>query len=59
MKNVEEPTIKPTKLPRHVAIARGHLIAQRTKAVEAHAKTGKEIDELEAALKALGWTGEE
>jgi hypothetical protein len=56
---LDEQPGKPAKQPRHVAIAQRHLIAQREKAVEAHSKTGKEIDELDAALKALGWPPEE
>jgi len=66
MKNSAAPTEaldeqpgKPAKQPRHVAIAQRHLIAQRDKAVTARDKAGVEVEEIESALRALGWTPEE
>ena len=50
------PVETPIKQPRHVAIAQRHLLAQREKAVSVRDKAAKEVDELEAALDALGWT---
>ncbi|MHB1952447.1 MAG: hypothetical protein ACYCOU_01765 [Sulfobacillus sp.] len=46
------------KKPRHVNIATNHLIAQREKAIGARDKAAKEVDDLDAALLALGWPEE-
>ena len=65
MKNSSAPTEaldeqpgKPAKQPRHVAIAQRHLIAQRDKAITIRDKASSEVEELEAALIALGWPEE-
>lgn len=46
------------KQPRHVTVATRHLVAQLDKAVAARDKAAKEVEELTAALAALGWVGD-
>ncbi len=53
----EEPIV-PVKKPRHVAIATNHLVIQRDKAIGIRDKAAVEVNELDAALLALGWTEE-
>ncbi|MHB1952162.1 MAG: hypothetical protein ACYCOU_00315 [Sulfobacillus sp.] len=48
------PAAAPKK-PRHVNIATKHLIAQREKAIAIRDKASKEVEDLDAALLALGW----
>ena len=47
--------VEAPRKPRHVAIATNHLIAQREKAIAVRDKAAKEVEELDAALLALGW----
>jgi hypothetical protein len=44
------------KQPRHIAVATRHLVAQRNKAICIRDKAAKEVEELDSALLALGWT---
>ena len=46
---------EPIKKPRHVAIATNHLVIQRDKAISVRNKAAAEVEELDAALLALGW----
>lgn len=59
MRNSSAPTEAldehPAKQPRHIAVATRHLLAQREKAIVARDKASKEVDELTAALEALGY----
>ena len=52
----ETPT--PVKRPRHVEIAIRHMLKQREKAIAIRDKAAKEVEDLDAALLAIGW-GEE
>jgi hypothetical protein len=55
MKLTSAPAEEQQKQPRHVAIAQRHLLAQRDKATSVRNKSAKEVEELDAALLALGW----
>lgn len=44
------------KKPRHIVVATSHLIKQRDKAISDRDKAAKQVEELELALSALGWT---
>lgn len=52
---LDEQPGKPSKPPRHVAIALKHLQAQREKAIVVRDKAAAEVEELDSALLALGW----
>lgn len=56
---VEALDLKPgapaPKVPRHVAVATRHLLAQRSKAIDIRDKAAAEIAELDKALTALGY----
>jgi hypothetical protein len=53
--NEEKAGIPAIKKPRHVAIAINHLKEQRAKALSVRDKAAREVEELDAALLALGW----
>ena len=55
----DSPELKQAvKKPRHVAIATNHLVIQREKAIAVRDKAAAEVQELDAALLALGWLEE-
>ena len=43
------------KKPRHIIVATNHLLKQRDKAIAIRDKSAKEVEDLDAALVALGW----
>ena len=43
------------KKPRHIVVATSHLLKQRDKAISDRDKAAKQVEELDAALEALGW----
>jgi hypothetical protein len=52
----QKPTVvKPVKVPRRIANAKTHLIAQREKAIAIRDAAEAEIKMLDASLLALGW----
>ncbi len=57
MKTTATPSAAPKK-PRHVNIATNHLVIQREKAIAVRDKAAKEVEDLDAALLALGWPEE-
>ena len=54
-KHTEQTDTPAPKRPRHVAFAVKHLIAQRDKAIAIRDKAACEVNDLDAALLALGW----
>ena len=59
MPNTPLPVAGPVKQPRHVAIAIKHINTQRDKAVAVRNKAAKEVEDLDAALFALGGSDDE
>ena len=57
MKPKDEPKAA-TKQPRHTTVATRHLVAQREKAIADRDKAAKQVEQLDAALLALGWLEE-
>ncbi len=50
---------KTAKKPRHITITIRHMVEQRDKAIAVRDRAVKEVEELDAALLALGWPEEE